>query len=158
MTFGAMLAALLAVVAAADDVADEAYPDEDDAQVEDGAAPAEASRPPESASLAAAPEGAALADSGPILIQRTERADGWAVERLVEPSGAIVEHEVDRAGTVQSCQTVGSLFTLRVIEQRAARGGEVVEVVRDRTGALLSLTVAADGEPRAVSLLAPPPR
>ncbi|HEY6003960.1 MAG TPA: hypothetical protein VIV57_13870 [Anaeromyxobacter sp.] len=44
------------------------------------------------------------------------------------------------------------------VEQRAAAGGEVVEVVRDRSGALLGLAVGADGEPRAVALLAAPPR
>jgi hypothetical protein len=160
MTFGVVLAAILAVVAVAEDVADEASAADGAAEVEDGADPAEAAAPPETPpeALAVAPEGAALADSAPILIERTELPDGRAVERLVEPSGAIVEHEVNRAGTVQSCQAVGSLFTLRVIEQRAARGGEVVEVVRDRSGALLRLAVGADGEPRAVALVAPPPR
>jgi hypothetical protein len=160
MTFGAVLAAILAVVAAAEEVAEEASAAGDAAGVEDGADPAEATAPPETPpeALAAAPQGAALADSAPILIERIELPNGWAVERLVEPDGAIVEHELNRAGTVQSCQAVGSLFTLRVIEQRAARGGEVVEVVRDRSGALLSFAVGPDGEPRAVALLAPPLR
>lgn len=50
------------------------------------------------------------------------------------------------------------LLSLRVIEQRPAEGGELVQVVRDASGALLRFAVGADGEPRVVALLAPPPR
>jgi hypothetical protein len=104
------------------------------------------------------PPGAALADSAPVLLDRIEHADGWATERLVEPSGEIVEHTVNRAGTVQVCRTVGSLLSLRLVEQRPAAGGGYVHVARDSSGALVRYAIGADGEPRAVSLLAPVPR
>lgn len=110
------------------------------------------------AQLAPAPVGPPLSESGPVLLDRVESPDGWATERLVEPSGEIVEHVVNRAGTVQVCRPVGSLFALRMVEQRPAPNGEYVEVVRDASGALLRFAVGADGEPRAVALIAPPPR
>jgi hypothetical protein len=191
MAFGAVFAAILAVVAAAD--VDREIPEDDPAEVVDSADPgvpaaaqplavAQASPAPQpalpsgavaaattpgasAAPIAAAlpvpaptPAGTALADSAPILLDRADRANGWALERILEPSGDIVEHEVNRAGTVQSCRTVGSLFTLRLLEQKAAAGGQVVQVVRDASGALLRFAVGPDGEPRAVALLAPPPR
>jgi hypothetical protein len=68
-----------------------------------------------------------------------------------------VEHEVNAAGTVQSCRKVGSLLSLRLVSQRQAAGGEYVHVARDASGALVQYVVDAEGEPRAVSLLAPPP-
>ncbi len=174
MAFGAMLAAILAVLGAAGEPA-EPFPGEPAALDEaDEAAEADAGRPAEEAlapagaaaadpaepavPLGVAPAGRALADSGAVLLDRIERASGWARERLLEPSGEIVEHEVNRAGTVQSCRAVGSLFALRVIDQRRAASGEFVHVVRDASGALLRFAVGADGEPRAVALLAPPPR
>jgi hypothetical protein len=162
---GAAFAAILAIAAAAE-VDRDAPATGDPAEVVDSADPgmaqpapaADAARGgPAGSPRPAGPGGAALADSGPILIDRAERANGWALERVLEPSGEVVEHEVDRAGTVQACRTVGSLFRMRVLEQ-AARGGEVVEVVRDASGALLRFAVDPDGEPRAVALLAPPPR
>jgi hypothetical protein len=107
------------------------------------------------AGLPPAPGGAPLRDGAPILLERRERPDGTALERLVEPSGEVVLHEVSRAGTVLSCRTAGRLLTLRVIEQREAAGGEVVQVARDASGALLRYVVAADGEPRAVTVVAP---
>lgn len=169
MAFGAVFAAILAVVAAADGdrmaAADKI--DADSAEGVDSADPGAAQVAVASATpgavappvvAAAGPAGPALADSAPILLDRADRSNGWAMERLLEPSGEIVEHEVNRAGTVQSCRTVGSLFTLRILEQKAAADGEVVEVVRDVSGALLRFAVGPDGEPRAVALLAPPPR
>jgi hypothetical protein len=108
--------------------------------------------------LPPAPRGPPLGDGAPVLLERRERPDGTALERLVEPSGEVVLHEVSRAGTVLSCRTVGRLLTMRVIEQREAAGGEVVQVARDATGALLRYVVGADGEPRAVTLVAPAPR
>jgi hypothetical protein len=65
---------------------------------------------------------------------------------------------VNRAGTVHVCREVGSIFTLRVLEQRPTTTGEVMQVVRDASGALVRFTIGRDGEPRAVALLAPPPR
>jgi hypothetical protein len=176
MTFGAVFAAILVVLAAAGETPADTLPRGDAPQLEaethpgptepgDGAddadpGEAETAAPAEApaGSLAPTLNGSSLADANPILIVRSERRDGWALERLLEPSGEIVEHLVDRAGTVRSCRAVGSLFTLRLIEQRAAQGGEIVQVVRDASGALLALAVGPDGEPRAVSLLAPPPR
>jgi hypothetical protein len=166
MAFATMFAAILAVVAAAKEPERDLAPAGDAVQTADVADAAEPADPAEAeppadaspAATVAAPEGDALANSPPILIDRIEDADGWAVERLLEPSGAIVEHAVNRAGTVQTCRKVGSLFTLRVIDQQPAHGGEVVEVVRDATGALLRLAIGRDGEPRAVALVAPPPR
>jgi pyruvate/2-oxoglutarate dehydrogenase complex dihydrolipoamide acyltransferase (E2) component len=164
MTFGAPFAALLALLAAVD------------AQGAGSAAPAPAAAAAEAAdaeeapdagppatpdlpgSIVAAPSGDPLAESAAVLVDRIERPDGWAVERLVEPSGDIVDHLVNHAGTVQSCRRVGTLFTAAIVEQRPAPAGEVVEVVRDGSGALLRLVVQADGYPRAVALLAPPPR
>lgn len=104
-----------------------------------------------------APLGPPLSASGPLLLGRVERAGGRAVERLVEPSGDIVEHEVNAAGTVQSCRTVGSLQALRIISQQPVASGEFVQVARDATGALVQFVVDPDGEPRAVRLLAPAP-
>jgi hypothetical protein len=83
------------------------------------------------------------------------RADGGATERLVEPSGEIVVHVVNAAGTVESCEKAGSLFALPVVEQTFVRDGEVVEVVRDDSGALVRWVVQADGEPRGVTVLEP---
>jgi hypothetical protein len=167
MAFGAVFAAILAVVAAQDreapaggdsaeavDSADRGVEPAPPAAGPAAALPAAPAAPP----AAPAPEGTRLADSAPILLDRADRASGWALARLLEPSGEIVEHEVNRAGTVQSCRTVGTLFTLRILEQRPAAGGEVVEVVRDASGALLKFAIGLDGEPRAVALLAPPPR
>lgn len=108
--------------------------------------------------LVPAPSGARLSDVGRVLIDRVERPDGTAIERLVESSGEVVIHEVNRVGTVLSCRTVGTLQLLRVVEQRDAAGGEVVHVVRDDSGALLRYVVDRDGEPRAVALVAPAPR
>ncbi|HET7825400.1 MAG TPA: hypothetical protein VFK90_08700 [Anaeromyxobacter sp.] len=163
MAFGAVFAAILAVVAAADvDPAGSAQKaDEDSVEAVDSADPGVVRLAPAEASptaAAATPAGKALADSAPLLLDRADRVNGGAIERLLEPSGEIVEHEVNRAGTVQSCRTVGSLFTLRVLEQRPGPAGGVVEVVRDASGALLRFAVGPDGEPRAVALLAPPPR
>jgi hypothetical protein len=157
MTFGVVFAAILAVLAAAEDPERAAQPGGSGAEIaaDPGSPPAESATEPEAA--VAAPEGTALSEAGPILIGRVERANGWALERLLEPSGDIVEHEVNRAGTVQSCRKVGSLFTMRIIDQRPAPGGEVVHVVRDASGAILRLAVGKDGEPRAVALVAPPP-
>jgi hypothetical protein len=92
-----------------------------------------------------------------VLLSRVDRPRGHALERLIEPSGEIVEHEVNAAGTVQSCRPVGRLDALRIVTQQPAAGGEVVHVARDASGALVRFVVAADGEPRAVALLAPPP-
>jgi hypothetical protein len=117
-----------------------------------------ASLSPEAFALAPAPRGLPLAEAAPVLLERRERPDGTALERLVEPSGEVVLHEVSRAGTVLSCRTVGRLLTLRVLEQREAAGGEVVQVARDASGALLRFVVGADGEPRAVAVIAPAPR
>ncbi len=114
-------------------------------------------RPADDPSLPAAPLGPPLADSGPVLLSRVDRPGGHALERLIEPSGEIVEHEVNAAGTVQSCTPVGRIQALRVVAQQPAAGGEVIEVARDASGALVQVVVAADGEPRAVALLAPPP-
>jgi len=166
MTCGALFAAILAVLAAAEEPkVDEPSADAPEADVpeQDGA--------PERGALAAAalveglplapvapPVGRLLSESGPILLDRVERAGGWATERVLEPNGEIVEHDVNRAGTVHVCREVGSIFTLRVIEQRPTPTGEVIHVVRDASGALLRYAVNADGEPRAVALLAPPPR
>ena len=100
--------------------------------------------------LPTAPAGPALADVGPLLLSRVARPGGYAVERLIEPSGDIVEHEVNAAGTVQSCRTVGSLHAMPVIAQQAAAGGEYMHVARDASGALVQFVVSRDGEPRAV--------
>jgi hypothetical protein len=81
--------------------------------------------------------------------------EGGAIERLVEPSGDIVVHVVNGAGTVQSCETVGSLFALPLEEQTFAAAGEVVELARDLSGALVRYVVQADGEARAVAVLEP---
>lgn len=108
--------------------------------------------------LPAAPAGRLLAESAPVLLDRVERPDGTALERLVEPSGEVVLHEVSRAGTVLSCRTVGALLAMRVIEQRDAAGGEVIHVARDASGAILRYVVGPDGEPRAVTVVAPAPR
>lgn len=107
--------------------------------------------------LAPAPLGPPLADAAPVLIARRVAGDGGALERLVEPSGEIVLHAVNPAGTVLSCTPVGSLFTLRIVSEAEAAGGEVVEVVRDESGALLRFVVQPDGEPRAVALVEPGP-
>jgi hypothetical protein len=159
MTLGPVFAALLAVVTAEEDPGG-AAPDEEAVEEVAGAA-AEVAEAPEVAAgegLEVAPAGLALAQAAPVLIDRVERPGGRALERLVEASGEIVEHEVNRAGTVQSCREVGSLFTSLVQDQRPAAGGEVVQLVRDASGALLRVVVGADGEPRAVVVLAPPPR
>jgi hypothetical protein len=159
---GAWLAALLALSLAA-----EAEPEEADLGEEDPAADLSgleeggaeelevAVVEPVPADLPPAPRGAPLRDGAPVLLERRERPDGTALERLVEPSGEIVLHEVGRAGTVLSCRTVGRLLTLRVLEQREAAGGEVVQVARDASGVLLRYVVAPDGEPRAVTVVAP---
>lgn len=105
--------------------------------------------------LPAAPRGQPLAESAPVVLQRIERPDGSALERVLEPSGEVVLHEVTRAGTVLSCRTVGALLAMRVVEQRDAAGGEVVHVAHDTSGAVVRYVVGADGEPRAVKLVAP---
>jgi hypothetical protein len=92
-----------------------------------------------------------------VLLSRVARPGGRAIERLIEPSGDIVEHEVNAAGTVQSCRTVGSLQALRIVAQQPAADGEFLQVARDASGALVQFVVAEDGEPRAVALLAPAP-
>ena len=155
MTFGVVFAAILAVLAAAEPPL---YPGD---LSEEDAAPATAEPDPaEDPPVAVVPalEGPSLVEAGAILLDRVVAPDGWATERLVEPSGEIVEHVVNRAGTVQVCRTVGSLFALRVVDERPAPNGEFVHVVRDASGALLRFAVGTDGEPRGVSSLAPPPR
>jgi hypothetical protein len=165
MTFGAPFAALLAVLSAVDAQgtgsaasAPADGPADAAAEAEEAPAAGPPATPDLPGSVVVAPSGDPLAESAPVLVDRAERPDGWAVERLVEPSGDIVDHLVNHAGTVQSCRRVGTLFTAPVVEQRPAAAGEVVEVVRDGSGALLRLVVQADGYPRAVALLAPPPR
>jgi hypothetical protein len=81
--------------------------------------------------------------------------DGSALERLVEPSGDVVLHVLNPVGTVLSCTKVGSLYTLPLVSQTAAAGGEVVHVARDDSGALVRYVVQADGEPRAVTVIQP---
>lgn len=127
-------------------------------------APTAPPAPPEAATAAlgypalpSAPPGPALADSGPVLLSRAARPGGRALERLIEPSGEIVEHEVNAAGTVQSCRKVGALQELRIVAQHPAGGGEFLQVARDASGALVQYVVSPDGEPRAVALLAPAP-
>jgi hypothetical protein len=88
---------------------------------------------------------------------RRQYPEGGAIERLVEPSGDVVVHVVTPAGTVDSCEKVGSIFTMPVVEQTFAGGGEVVQVARDESGALVRWVVQADGEPRAVTVLAEAP-
>jgi hypothetical protein len=165
---GACIAGLLALALAArgelsppaDAEAEEEREAEDlaDADAEGDEDVAVAVAEPDAPALPPAPRGARLAEAAPVLLERRERPDGTALERLVEPSGEVVLHEVSRAGTVLSCRTVGRLHTMRVIEQREAAGGEVVQVARDVSGALLRYVVGADGEPRAVTLIAPAPR
>ncbi len=168
MTLGPALAAILAVLAAAGEpgavppAGAPRAPAETPA-VDAGGPPGDA--PPAGPAAEAppvepvpAPPGPALADSGAVLIDRVEYQDGWALERLLEPSGEIVEHLVNRAGTVQSCRPAGSLSSLLVIDQRPAANGEFLQVARDASGALLRFAVGTDGAPRAVALLAPPPR
>jgi hypothetical protein len=95
-----------------------------------------------------------LSDAGPILLRRTERPDGTALERVIEPDGEIVEHEVSAAGTVLSCRRVGSLLALRLVAQRPAAGGEFLQIARDEeSGATVRYAVARNGEPRAVALV-----
>jgi hypothetical protein len=105
--------------------------------------------------LAAAPAGPPLADASPILLARREWSDGGAVERLVEPSGDIVLHALSPAGTVLSCTKVGSLYRLPIESQTDAAQGEVIQLVRDESGALVRYVVQADGEPRAVTVVEP---
>jgi hypothetical protein len=64
---------------------------------------------------------------------------------------------VDASGLVHSCEPVGSIHRLRVMEQRPGPGGSVEHVVRDDSGALLRFHVGHDGEPRGVSVFAPAP-
>jgi hypothetical protein len=103
--------------------------------------------------LAPAPDGPPLADSGAVLLLRKELPEGGALERLVEPSGDIVVHLITAAGTVESCDKVGSLFRLPVVQQDFVAGGEVLQVSRDESGALVRWVVRADGEPRAVAVV-----
>jgi hypothetical protein len=103
----------------------------------------------------AAPAGPPLADSPPVLLLRRELSSGAALERLIEPSGDIVVHMVTPAGTVDSCEKVGTLFALPLLEQTFVAGGEVVHVARDESGAIVRYVVRADGEPRAVAVVAP---
>jgi hypothetical protein len=101
--------------------------------------------------------GPLLADAKPIVLARKAWPDGSSVERLLEPSGDIVVHNVTAAGTVLSCTKVGSLFALAVQSQTDATDGEVVQIVRDDSGAILRYVVQADGEPRAAELISPAP-
>jgi hypothetical protein len=102
--------------------------------------------------------GPRLADSRPILLSRLDRGPRRAVERLLEPNGEIVLHEIDSAsGLVHSCEPVGTLHRMRVLEQRPGPAGSVTQVVRDESGALLRYSVGSDGEPRGVVVFAPAP-
>jgi hypothetical protein len=74
---------------------------------------------------------------------------------LIEPSGDIVVHQLTAAGTVESCEKVGSLLALPLVAQTFAAGGEVVHVARDESGALVRYVIQADGEPRGVTVLEP---
>ena len=62
------------------------------------------------------------------------------------------------AGTVLNCRTVGTLSAIPVVEQREAAGGEVVQVARDSSGAVLRYVVNAEGEPRALTIVSRPTR
>ncbi len=93
----------------------------------------------------------------PIVLARKRWSDGGAIERLLEPSGDLVLHTLGPAGTVLHCTKVGSLLTLPLVSQTEAAGGEVVEVVRDDSGALLRFVVQRDGETRAVVVVEPAP-
>ncbi|HEX9242101.1 MAG TPA: hypothetical protein VF875_06620, partial [Anaeromyxobacter sp.] len=99
------------------------------------------------------PDGPPLAEAAPVLIMRRQYPEGGALERLIEASGDIVVHVVTPAGTVESCEKVGTLFALPVVEQTFAGGGEVVQVARDESGALIRWVVRADGEPRGLTVL-----
>jgi hypothetical protein len=102
--------------------------------------------------------GPRLAEGRALLLARIERGPRRAVERLLEPDGEIVLHEIDSgSGLVQSCEPVGSIHRLRVLEQRPGPGGSVVQTVRDDSGAVLRFHVGPDGEPRGVAVLAPAP-
>jgi hypothetical protein len=162
---GVCIAGLLALSLAAGSEPEDAWEVEEDAEAPEAPEAAEAPEDlevaiaePEDSALPFAPGGPPLRDGAPVLLERRERPDGTALERLVEPSGEVVLHEVSRAGTVLSCHTVGRLLTMHVIEQHEAAGGEVIQVARDASGALLRYVVGADGEPRAVTLVAPAPR
>lgn len=114
---------------------------------------AEVSPPPDVPSL-----GARLADGAPLMLARIDRGPKRAVERLLEPSGEVVLHEVDRdSGLVRSCTPVGSLHRMQLLEQRPGPAGATVHTVRDESGALLRYTVGNDGEPRGVVLVSPAP-
>jgi hypothetical protein len=136
--------------AAAQDAVDEPDEEEETALVRAEPAPSPA--------LPRAPGGRPLAEDAPVVLQRVERPDGTALERVLEPSGEVVLHEVTRAGTVLSCTTVGRLLAMRVVEQRDAADGEIVQVVRDASGTVLQYVVGADGEPRGLTVLAPAAR
>jgi hypothetical protein len=154
MTLGAILASLLAVSAASDESAS-ALPVAP--SVGASTCPAEEAAPADGAP-AAHPYEPAPADSSPVLLSRVEHSDGSALERLIEPTGDVVEHELNPAGTVLSCRVVGSLLSLRLVEQRLAAGGEFVQVARDdASGAVVRYAVALDGEPRAVVVVGPAP-
>jgi hypothetical protein len=105
--------------------------------------------------LPAAPAGAPLADALPVVLARKDFPDGGALVRLVEPSGDIVLHALNAAGTVLSCTKVGSLYALPIESQTDAAGGEVIQVVQDDSGAKVRYVVQTDGEPRAVTVLEP---
>jgi hypothetical protein len=119
-------------------------PEADDAEVDVG---------PEPGGL-----GPRLADGSAILLARIERGPTRALERLLEPDGQVVLHEIDSAsGLVQSCTEVGSLYRMQVLDQRPGPGGSVTQTVRDDSGALLRFDVGHDGEPRAVVVVSPAP-
>jgi hypothetical protein len=85
------------------------------------------------------------------------RPDGSAEERVLDRTGDIVVMELNRYGTVLTTRTVGSLLTLRILEQTDAAGGEVVtRALEPVTGRVVRYVVDPEGEPRAVELLATP--
>ncbi len=125
-------------------------------------AAAAASDPDDDADVDVGPDpvgvGPRLADGSAILLARIERGPRLALERLLEPDGQVVLHEIDsRSGLVHSCKPVGSLFQMRVLDQRPGPGRSVTQMVRDDSGALLQFAVGHDGEPRAVVVVAPAP-
>jgi hypothetical protein len=132
------------------------HPVPDTVQPEDDLAEEEEPSPapgPDPAAL-----GPRLADGRAILLSRLERGPRRAVERLLEPNGEVVLHDVDKAsGLVHGCEPVGTLHRMRVVEQRSGPAGSVTQVVRDDSGALLRYSVGSDGEPRGVVVVAPAP-
>jgi hypothetical protein len=80
------------------------------------------------------------------LLSTTVNAAGQTVQRLVEPTGRLLEQTIDATGKVVTSRPLGSVTALPLVREVAGTAGQVVKQVRDQSGKLIEFTMDAAGK------------